>query len=336
MKRSLLGVALFAAAVLSVQATVTVSDSKYSYSTYYTDSTGGSIISYDWSSSGDLYYMTSVDWAMGGVYKVSSGTKSTIAAANGSLYNGASVVSLGNYVYYNYSNQANTQYVVKYGSTSGTGASASTASTHSNYGLYTYNNGLFITGAANIGDTNHIYYTTAGSDGSLGTIIDLGATSGASGPLTFDSAGNLYYAPGYYDESIYKWSASEVAAAIAGTSTLTVSGHLWASYGSEYSNVGGATSMIVDANGNLLVTLTSFTSDSVLVNFGTNGTSATTVLSDSDRLGELREDDGTIYLSSGNNILALQTTPEPSTVLFLMAGLGVLVMLKFKYRKVGV
>ena len=67
----------------------------------------------------------------------------------------------------------------------------------------------------------------------------LGGGFGGSGPLAFDLAGNLYYAPGYADTSIYKFAASEVADAIAQNGNpLKVTGHRWLDYGIRFSEQG--------------------------------------------------------------------------------------------------
>jgi hypothetical protein len=248
-------------------------------------------------------------------------------------FSGASVVAIGNFVYYNTSDSNGNQIISDYNTVTGANAAISTAP---NFGLYKQNGSLYITGAPGGFGTNHIYVTGLNSDGTLALNPpkDLGADSGSSGPIAFDSAGNLYYAPGFGDTNIYKFSAAEVAAALADPAghPLSAAGHVWASYGSAYPQP-GATSMIVDGN-QLLVTLTSFTDPSDLVSFGIDGTgaynnTATTILSSTDLLGELRSNDGTLYISDGNSIDAL-ATPEPSTWLLMALGLLAVVIVRHK------
>jgi hypothetical protein len=91
--------------------------------------------------------------------------------------------------------------------------------------------------------------------------------------------------------------------------------------------------MLVDPAGDLLVTFTSFTTDSLLVKFGADtggaydGTSVT-ILTDADRIGELREFGGGIFVSSGNQIV--QIVPEPGTAFLALAGLPLLLRRRSK------
>ncbi len=328
MKTSHILAAAVLSAAVSAQASPTVVDSAYSLASYYSTGNANSIVSYDWDSQGNLYYQTSnSSSAFLGVYKYSNGTVSTIAAANESIFAGASVVTVGNSLYYNNSDLSGNQNIYLYNPLNGS-SSLSLTSTTPNYGLYGYNNALYIAGAVGWG-TNHIYYSSLNTNGTLvnNSAIDLGETSGASGPLVFDKAGNLYYAPGYYDLSIYRWTAAEVAAAIADptANALSATGHLWEDYSSLYASVGGATSLAIDSNGDLLASLTSFSDPSSLVKFGVSDTgtydgTSSTILTTTDRLGELRVEDGTVYVSDGDQIFTV--VPEPSS--FALMGMGVL------------
>ena len=331
--------ATFLTVLTPARGQLTIDDPLYTAGTYYTNATpttSDSIISYDWDSSQNLYFITtnSNDY-FGGFYEFSGGTTSTLAPSNSSDYAGANVVSIGNYVYYN----DGFGQIYNYGPTNGGSPTVTPVSTATNYGLYKSNGQLFITGAPD--GTNHIYNVTLAADGSWANnpVTDLGADSGGSGPLAFDNQGNLYYAPGYGDQSIYKWTAAEVAAAIANpeanplTATLA---NLWVNYSSLYGSFVGGTSMIVE-NGELLVTLTDFGGPSDLVAFGIDSSgaytnTATTILNDnSDALGELRTQNGNLYLSDGNTIYTISPAPEPST--YLLLGLGLLLLVGIKWRK---
>jgi hypothetical protein len=182
---------------------------------------------------------------------------------------------------------------------------------------------MFITGAPGFG-TNHIYHTALVSSGNfVSAPADLGVTSGSSGPVVFDSAGNLFYAPGYYDKKIYKWSAAEVASAIADPTANPLpaaSGKVWWDYSIDFSGVSGATGMAIDANGNLVMTLTDFINPSYLVEVnvsgGAYGGNYTSILSSTDRLGDVAFHNGSLYVANANQIL--QVVPEPSACLLLL------------------
>jgi hypothetical protein len=310
---------------------ITINDPTYSVSTFYTDPQANNIVSFDWTGPTSFAYMTAdsnYNTYFTGVYAVNSGSNSTVVPGSGSVYVGANVVTIGNYVYFNNSNNAG-GYIYNYGPLSGT-PSVSLVSTAANYGLFAHNGQLFIT-ASDSNFINNIYLGALGANGSVTSVTDLGITSGASGPLAFDAAGNLYYAPGYGDQSIYKWTAAQLAAAVAdpsanpltvGTPSAGGNATLWASYASDYSGESGATSMLFDNNGNLLVTLTNF-GPGVLVNFGTDGSNPATVLTDTDAMGDLNELNGNIYFGSGDQIDELQQVPEPSAGVLSIAGLAV-------------
>jgi len=313
--------------VPAAQAGITYINPGYGSSTFLTHGNSDTVQSFDWDSSGNLYYSTTTgSFNFGGLYKNSSGNQ---VVSGSSDFASTSVVAIGDHVYYNTSDFSN-QKIYSYGPLSGS-PSASLVSTTANYGLYTHNGELFITGSVGFG-TNHIYHSTLDGSGNLVSdpATDLGVTSGGSGPLAFDGSGNLYYAPGFSDPSIYKFSASEVAAAISDPtgSPLSVTGNLWLDYSSIYSAYSGGTSMAFDADGNLLLTLTNFVDPSLLVKFGVDGLSgnydstATTVLEDSGILGELRSHGGDLYVASGNQIITVAAGPEPST--YALLGLGLL------------
>ncbi len=319
------------AGVTSAPGDITVDDPAYSVSTVFNGANSADdLYSYDWSG-GNLYYAESSPGdTFDGLYENNSPTP--VVAAN-SDFSGASVVSIGNYVYYNDSDNAN-ENIFAYNTGTGTAALASTAT---NYGLYAGTGSLFITGAPGFG-TNHIYETGLNSNGTftLNPPADLGADSGSSGPLAFDAAGNLYYAPGYGDTSIYKFTAAQVAAALADPTGHPLSitpANVWATYGSTYQQ-SGATSMIVLGN-QLFLTLTTFDAPSQLVTFGigSNGSynsSTNSILTSSDLLGELRENNGNLDVSDGDSIVQV-TAPEPAT--WCLLGLGLATVALWRKRR---
>ncbi|GAA5125076.1 hypothetical protein JIN84_13575 [Luteolibacter yonseiensis] len=286
----------------------------YSATSYHVHGNGDGIISYDWGSDGALYYATAdSSFLSSGVYRHDGTSTTTIQNASGN-FAGGSVVAIGSSVYFNDSTFSNTQNIYRYS----IGAGTTTTAALTNYSLGSYDGHLYSTGG-DFSGTRLTYYV----DGLTGGTIDLGGVAGASGPLTFDAAGNLYYAPGYGDLAIYRWDAAEVTAAISGNGSpsLSASGHLWIDYSTAFATAGGATSMLTDAEGNLLVTLTNFTDPSALVKFSADGSgNYETILTSLDRLGELRAHDGQLYLSSGNSVMAI--IPEPSTLLLGMFAWG--------------
>ena len=315
-----------------VPAQPTVVDASYSIQTFYTHTNADNIISYDWDASANLHYMTSSGFPDLKVWRKGSGALENIYAAPNNFV-GASLVSIGDTIYFNDSDFAS-QFIRGYVAAA-TIPAVPVLSTTPNYGLYGRNGNLFITGADSFGP-NQIYFSNLAANGDLldDPAINLGVTSaGSSGPLTFDLAGNLYYAPGFGDLSIYKFTAAEVNAALAdpAANSLTGSGNLWLDYTTLYPNVSGATSLLFDAGGKLLVTLTSFTNPSALAAFGTSPAGAynginTTILTSMGTLGELRSLNGNPFISTGNEIV--QIVPEPAS--FVMIGLAAVLFVNYR------
>jgi hypothetical protein len=314
----------------------------YSVTDFYdSPETADSITSYDWDASNDLYYDTTTpSFNFGGLYEY-NGVTTTNPVAGTSDYAGASVVAIGNYVYYNTSDSSGDQNIYKYGPVNGTPANT-LASTTPNFGLYKNAGQLYLTGSPNFG-TNHIYHSALNADGSLASnpATDLGADAGSSGPLAFDAAGDLYYAPGYGDQSVYKWTAAQVTAALANPAQNPLSiaeATQWIDYSSSsaYGSYSGGTSMIIEGN-QLLLTLTNFDSPSVLADFGIgsdgsyNG-SSTTILAATDTLGELRENDGNLFVADDASIFEVDV-PEPEAAPLLLGG-AVLLLALFRRGRV--
>lgn len=310
-------------------ASITLLDPSYSFTTYHAHSVSSSaIVSFDWDTSDQIYYQTSTSFFnFGGLYRW-DGTTQTTEVAGSSDFSGASVIRIGDYLYYNTSDFTN-QNIFRFGPLSGS-PSSTNISTAENWGLFRRGPGeIFITGAIGFG-TNEIFYTTLDSAGNFTAApVSLGLTIGSSGPIAFDLAGNLYYAPGFGDLSIYKYTAADIAAAIADPITNplpSAASRLWWDYSADFT-VSGATGLAFDDDGNLLITLTDFINPSFLLSvtvdsFG-NFDDYTSILSSTGRLGDIRFKDGTIYLANDNEILAV--VPEPSTLALL--GLGLLAAL---------
>lgn len=316
------------AGVTPATAALNVIDPAYQASVYLTHHNSDAVTSYDWTADGDAYYMTTTgSFTFGGLHRYNGSTTNTVVAGN-SQFGGASTVVIGANVYYNTSDFTN-QYIYKYGPAGG-GAAASQISTAANFSLHRSGSSLFITGSQNFGP-NHIYSSAIDGSGNLASNppLDLGETGGNSGPLAFDAAGNLYYAPGFGDSSIYRWTSAEVSAALSGLpgSGLSAAGHQWMTYATLYT-IGGAASMVVDANGVIVLSLTDFSAGSTLVTFdvaadGTYGGNSSVILQSDGRLGEIRVHDGELYVADGNAIY--KVIPEPSTALLGMISLALFI-----------
>ncbi len=288
--------------------------SGYSGVDYYSHGGADGIYSYDWGSDGHLYYGTATpSFTAGGIYRYDGVAITTIKAASAD-FAGASVVGIGSSIFFNDSTPSNLQRIHQYD----IGSGSTTSVTVTNYALGSDGSHLLTTGSADFLVTRLTYYPS----GVSGATIDLGGIDGASGPVAVDAAGNLFYAPGYGDLGIYRWTAAEVAAAVSGNGipALSASGHLWLDYSGSFAGVSGATSLLLDAGGSVLVTLTDFSAPSSLVRFSADGSgSYETLLTSDERLGELRQHDGNLYLSDGNRILVI--IPEPSVLAISLLGI---------------
>ncbi len=286
----------------------------YSGTNHITHSNADGIISYDWGSDGNIYYATATgSYGFGGLFK-NDGITTTTVSPTTSDFAGASVVAIGSSIFFNDGNFP--QSGIHQYSVSNSMEGTATVATH--YSLGTDGSNLFLTGASGIGADNYINCYVGGV--LTGTSIPLANTGGASGPIAFDTDGNLFYATGYGDLTIYRWSAAEVADAVSsgGASPLAGAGHIWLDYSGYFQNpmmqdlYAGATSMVVDGNGNVIVSLTNFAEDSGIIKFDASGTgSHQFILTSNTRVGELRVHDGGLFLSDGNQIVSV--IPEPST-----------------------
>ncbi|MGZ0708724.1 PEP-CTERM sorting domain-containing protein [Coraliomargarita sp. W4R53] len=329
-KSTILISGLAALAASSAQAAINYM-SGYGGSSYHSNTSGDTIMSYDWGADGNFYTMTTLANYGGGinVYQHTSGGSTNIYSSS-SNYVGASLVAINDYIYFNDSDFSNTQHIWKY-DTSGTGTTSSLASTTSNYGLYNHNGQLFISGANGMG-INHIFNSSLDASGDLVSdpATDLGETFGNSGPLAFDASGNLYFAPGYGDLKIYSWTAAELATAISDPTNnpLPTEDTVWYDYSGDYGSYSGGTGMLVDENGDIILSLTSFTSSSTIVKFASDENAAyvdsEVILTSSERLGDLRLNENQIYFSNGSEVLLL--VPEPATAA-LLVGLSALACL---------
>lgn len=290
--------------------------SGYGSTLFFTHSNSDNINSYDWGSDGNLYYATAKsDFTSGGVYRYDGTNLTTIRSAS-SDFSGASVVAINSSIYFNDSNFPGPK-IYRYNIND----SSTTSLTTNNYSLTTDGVNLLTTGS---GATQFNYY----ANGILSGALDLGGVAGASGPAAFDMAGNLFYAPGFGDPSIYRWTAVEVAAAVlgGGASPLEGTGHLWTSTSGVFTG-GGASSIAFDEAGKGYITFTNFVDSSALVSFNADGSgSFEEILTSNGRIGDLRVNGGNLFLASNNQIITI--IPEPSTMLIALSGLGLLLRKK--------
>ena len=330
--RRLTGAALAALFTLTTHLSAAPSAAPgYATSLFYTHANADRIVSYDWAGASDVYYQTSTaSFDYGGFFRWSGPAPVELQNGSAAPFAGASVVTIGDSVYFNLGTFSSTP-IDKYGPLSDHPA-LTQISTTANYALFGHSGDLFITGAVNFGP-NQIFYSDLDGSGNLvsNPAVSLGTTGGGSGPLAFDAAGDLFFAPGYSDKSIYRWSAAQVIAAIAHptANALTLTGQLWADYSALYPLQSGATSMLVEADGDVLVTVTDFTNPSVLARFdaapdGSYVGTSETILIDTALLGELRTHDGGLYISSENAIY--QIVPEPAAAALLALGGAVIAL----------
>ncbi len=270
--------------------------------TYYQNPfVGKNVASFNWSSGGDLYWMEGDNnFAQDlKVHKFDGNTLSAIYTA--ASYSGTWVLSDGDNIYFD---DGSLTALFKYDSIGG-GAATQVFQQSNAWGYTIHNNGLFIAGADVNWDAK-LYYSALDGNGDLtGPLVDLGFMGSPSGPIAFDAAGNLYYASGYSAGKIHKYSAAEVALAIAGTPLTDPAGHEIIDFNSF--GHAGATGMEFDSNGHLVVTLTSFGAPSDLVTFYMDdsgdylGTAEITAQS-SNRMTSVRLYQGQTYFSDQDGI----------------------------------
>lgn len=286
---------------------------------------GEALVSFDWSSTGNLFYSTrSPVWnPQFAVYEY-DGDSSTNIYSDPSAYAGSRVTRIGDRMYFNDGGN-DSRYTFDYyrydptvGGSPVKVIDSSAANGSECWGLATRNGSDIWAGG---GWPTVIRYSNLDAQGDLVTepMTDLGVIGAPSGPLAFDSIGNLYYAQGWGD-TIYRFTAAEVAAAIADSSTnpLSPTGHEWATIGGDAT---GATGIFVTDDWGLVLTATSLTAPSELRRYAINpdGTSAgyEVMATSPSVMTETRYYDGTIYVADADGISGV---PEPVTMALLATG----------------
>ena len=181
---------------------------------------------------------------------------------------------------------------------------------------------------------SHIYYGSLYSDDAddgcgnniHGRMVDLGVIGGGSGPLAFDSAGNLYYAQGYNwpffsNAYIYRFSAAEVADAMDESNPLIPEDHEWETIISVDWDEGhlGASSMFYHGQVGLVLTATRAHLHSELRQYAINpdGTSGghRVLATSTGRMSETRYHKGKIYFNDPDGIYCIDMTPHGMTMM---------------------
>ncbi|MFA5343158.1 MAG: VCBS repeat-containing protein [Kiritimatiellia bacterium] len=288
-----------------------IGSSNYVAQTFYANPHAGeTLVAFDWDEDSNLYYSTGrPDYGLGiSVYRY-NGVNASLLYTDANAFSGSRVTAIGGRIYFN-DGGTYTRYTCDYYRYDPThpSAPANIGILSDIYGLETRDGTDFWAAG---GYNSAIYYSALNANGDLvsNPLVNLGAIGAASGPIAFDASSNLFYAEGYVSSgnpTVYRWSAAEVSAAIANPAGAPLSpvGHAWATLSAG----DGASGMVVDNKGRLVITATSFTDASELQRlFVTNGNYAGyAVLARSDeRMETVRIRDGKIYVSSSEGIFTV-------------------------------
>ena len=277
------------------------------------------MMSFDWTSGGTLYYSTArTNWVPGmSVWRVESGAGQGVYN-DANVYAGSWVAAAGERVYFN--EDSNFRVYVA-------GVAQPVLQQDNLWGLFPRGSQMFISGA----DANwagELFVSQIGDAGALASPVSVGKVGASSGPMAWDAAGNLYVAEGYNpaaEPGIYRFSAAELAAAMADPigAPLSGTGHLWTTL-ADYTG-GGATGLAVSDAGGLLVTATVFGGASQLREYavGEDGTAGAFALlaTSSARLSTVRVADGLAYVASPAGIYTV-SVPEPASLALVGVGLA--------------
>ena len=217
-------IAMLAAALATAQPTGLSGATVESYFDFPVAS-DAALVSFDWDASGDLHYTVGdPNWEFKQeVYKVATPSDIQVYSST-EVFVGSRISCIGDYMYFNdggdYMRSA-FNYLYYPAAT----ADAPTALAEYPYGAYlwglaTRNAGEFFASGTEIEwGPAVLYYNTLDATGAFaGTLTKFGDIGASSGPMAFDAAGNLFYAPGYVASgttNIYRWDAATVAAALA-------------------------------------------------------------------------------------------------------------------------
>jgi len=285
------------------------------------------VVSFDWGADGSLYYgVGDKNYGLGFEVRKFDGSATTTIYSS-ATFAGPRVTAIGNHVYFNDGGDFGrwTYDYYKYDTIAGGAATQLIASSATNnyWGLAT-RDGTDLWASGGWSSSIHRGELDAGGELIALPLANLGAIGNSSGPVAFDAAGNLYYAEGWVaagTPNVYRWTAAEVADAVAGLGPLDPAGHVWASIAGGFT---GATGMAIDDDGNVVLTATSWGMASQLHRYSVDAAGVNdgyhVLLSDPMRLDTVRVRDGLVYVAHGDGIGAV--VPEPITMLGLAVGLG--------------
>lgn len=282
---------------------------------------GESITSFDWGADGALYYATGQsDYSPGlTVYRHAGGT-STPIYHDPAVFAGTRVTAIGGGIYFNDGGDMSRWTYDYFRYDTQAGGSPEALDLGGDYWGLATRDGADLWAAG--GWSSAIYRTALDSAGlPLTTPLEsLGVIGGSSGPICFDSAGNLYYAQGYAaTPAVYRFSAAEVEAAIAGDTLLDPAGQVWTTIDGGFAGVSG---MAVGPDGDLYLTATSWTIPGELRRYavGPDGSAGGyDVLATGAGMGTVRVHDGGVYYNDAAGVAAV---PEPATLMVTAVGFG--------------
>lgn len=316
---------LFLAAVLfavSGAAQPITSLTGYTFAPYDTAPAGESLVSFDFDPSGDLYTMTGdPGWALGLTVYRGVGVGRTMLFDSAAAFPGSRVTVVGPWLYFNdggdYARWDFNYYVLPLSGGSPVLAYTTVGGTPSLWGADTRDGTqFFASGATNYGPSE-IFFTPLSGTGALDALVSIGQPGDASGPLAFDAAGDLFYAPGYVysgQPNVFRWTAAEVAAALADPAgaPLSPGGHVWGEIPAPFT---GASGMVVDTAGSVYVTANVWGAPGELLVFRADADGASqppaALGRHAQRLGTLRLRGGRVYVNCAEGVYSI---PEALTV----------------------
>lgn len=269
------------------------------------------LVSFDWDASDTLHYTVGdPNWGFKQeVYKTATPDDIQVYSAN-DVFVGPRLTCIGDYMYFNdgadFMRVAFNYFVYPAATADAPTGLLTDPYGASLWGLATRNAGeFFASGSETDWGPAALFYNTLDASGAFsGTLTKFADIGDSPGPLTFDGAGNLFYASGYVGSgtvNIYRWDAAAVAAALADpvASGLTGAGNEWAVIPSPYN---GATGIAADSVGNIFLTATAYGEPSQLLFYNAATAAMSPVVQYANRLETVRFKDGSIYFSCADGV----------------------------------
>ncbi len=276
------------------------------------------LVSFDWDASDTLHYTVGdPNWGLKQeVYKTATPNDIQVYSAM-DVFVGPRLTCIGDYMYFNDGGdfmRAAFNYFMYPAATADAPTSLLAYPYGANlWGLATRNPGeFFASGSEADWGPAALFYNTLDASGMFsGTLTKFADIGESPGPMAFDGAGNLFYAPGYVYSgmaNLYRWDAASVAAALADPvgNGLTASGNEWAVIPLPYS---GATGIAADSAGNIFVTATAYGEPSQLLFYNGVTAAMSPVVQYANRLETVRFKNGSIYFSCAEGVFEF-TLPQ--------------------------